>query len=131
DAGARQAVDQRAFQLGRGGAAVIPDRDARAAGAAHHRREAAPDGGRVGGAERLADNATNVIFSEAGAVEAVGHAVSCCGIDAQSASAGKVHLAETRRASSTSRAALTRRVSSAEPPWSGWTAWSSRRCAAR
>ena len=97
-----EAADQRGLHERRAFAAVAADRDARAAGAARERAEAAPERMGVVRPERFPDDPANVIFAKRGRVELVRH--QCLRLSS---------------ASSRSRAAFTLVASSDEPPVSG------------
>ena len=67
--GRNQSFDQSLFQFHGAETAVIADAYPLTAAPDHHGTEAAPDGLGIGGGQRLADDAADVIFTQNGAVE--------------------------------------------------------------
>ena len=71
DAGARQALDQRRLELGRGQPPVTADRDALAAGLGQHRGKARPMARASAAEQGLADDAADVVFAQDRRIEAM------------------------------------------------------------
>ena len=71
-AGGGQAFDHGRLQLGRAEPAVIADADRGAAAPDDHGAEGAADGAGIGGGQRPADDAANIVFAEDAGIERMG-----------------------------------------------------------